>query len=438
MESLGCARNQVDSNAMLGLLRQAGWEHTPDPTAAEVIVVNTCSFIEPAAEESIDVILELARMKRDGACRRLIVAGCLPERYREAIREALPEVDLFLGTGALQEIVAAAQGDLSPGCRLPDPVACRFPESLGGHARPMDHIAYLKIAEGCVRRCTYCIIPKLKGNQRSRPVESLVSEAAGLIESGVKEILLVAQDTTHYGRDLATTADLSILLRELAALSPDIWIRLLYGHPESIEEKMIRTVADAPHILSYYDLPIQHADDEVLKRMGRRYTGEDLRRLFRRIREIDPGAVLRSTAIVGFPGETPAAFDRLLDFVEEIRFDHLGVFTYSDAEDLPSHRLPNPVPANTAEQRYDEVMSLQRGISFEKNQERIGRIYPVLVDEVVEPGLYAGRGPFQAPEVDGLTDIRAGEGAGGEVRIGAFAPVRITEALEYDLVGEPA
>jgi len=436
LESLGCARNQVDSNAMTGLLQGAGWQPTPDPSAARVIVVNTCGFIEPAADESIDAILELARMKRDGECRRLVVAGCLPERYREAIREALPEVDVFLGTGALQEVAAAAEGRLDAACRLPDPADCRFPETLGGWARPMDHLAYLKIAEGCVRRCTYCIIPKLKGIQRSRPVETLVSEAASLIRDGVKEIVLVAQDTTHYGRDLADPADLSALLRALSALSPEVWIRLLYGHPESIDEEMIRTISAAPNILSYYDIPIQHAGDDVLRRMGRRYTGDDLRRLFDRIREIDPAAALRTTAIVGFPGETAADFDGLLDFVEEIRFDHLGVFTYSDAEDLPSHGLPDPVSPQAAEGRYEDLMACQREISLEKNEERIGDVCPVLVDEAVEPGLFSGRGPFQAPEVDGVIDIQERDPEKPPIRVGEFVRVRITEALEYDLMGE--
>ncbi len=422
---------------MSGLLKAAGWRPTPDPAAAGVIVVNTCGFIEPAAEESIDAILELARMKRDGECRRLIVAGCLPERYREAIGEALPEVDVFLGTGALQEVAAAAEGRLDAACRLPDPAGCRFPAPLGGWVRPMDHLAYLKIAEGCVRRCTYCIIPKLKGTQRSRPVETLASEAESLVRGGVKEIVLVAQDTTHYGRDLTDPADLSALLRALSArLSPEVWIRLLYGHPESIDEEMIRTIAAAPNILSYYDIPIQHAGDDVLRRMGRRYTGEDLRRLFDRIREIDPAAVLRTTAIVGFPGETAADFDGLLDFVEEIRFDHLGVFTYSDAEDLPSHGLPDPVSSKTAERRYEELMACQREISLEKNEERIDGVYPVLVEERIEPGLFTGRGPFQAPEVDGVVDIQERDPGNPPIRVGEFVRVRITEALEYDLMGE--
>ncbi len=421
---------------MTGLLRQAGWRPTPDPSAAGLIVVNTCSFIEPAADESIDTILELARMKGDGNCRRLIVAGCLPERYREAIRDALPEVDVFLGTGALHEIVAAAEGKPGAGCRLPDPADCRFPEALGGSARPLPHFAFLKIAEGCIRHCTYCIIPKLKGTQRSRPVETLASEAASLLQDGVREIILVAQDTTHYGRDLTPPADFSALLRALSALAPDVWIRLLYGHPESIDEETIRTVAESPNILSYYDIPIQHSSDKMLRAMGRRYTGDDLRRLFDRIRDLDPEAVLRTTAIVGFPGETPTDFDDLLDFAGEIRFDHLGVFPYSDAEDLPSHDLPDPVSRKTAEGRYEALMACQREISLEKNEERIGRVYPVLVDEAIEPGLFSGRGPFQAPEVDGVVDIQENDPGKAPVRIGEFVPVRITGALEYDLMGE--
>lgn len=438
LESLGCARNQVDGNAMTGLLLQAGWQIVEDPAAADMIVVNTCGFIEAAADESIDVILELARMKESAACRRLIVTGCLPERHQESIRDALPEVDIFLGTGALHEISAAAEGFLASSCRLPNPVDCCFPDHLGGWVRPLDHFAYLKIAEGCVRNCTYCIIPKLKGPQRSRPLKTLVSEAASLIQDGVKEIILVAQDTTHYGRDLVEPTDLSVLLQELSELSSDVWFRLLYGHPESIDEKIIQIIAKSPNLLSYYDIPIQHACDDLLRSMGRRSTKNNLRCLFNRIREIDPGAVLRTTVIVGFPGETQEDFDELLDFVEEVRFDHLGVFAYSDADDLPSHRLPNHLSKKTAERRYDELMISQREISLEKNEARVGQVFPVLVDEAVEPGLFAGRGPFQAPEVDGVVDVWDDARAGEQLRIGELIKVRITDAFEYDLMGELA
>ncbi len=433
---LGCARNQVDSEGMLGRLAEAGWEIADEPDAAAVIIVNTCSFIEPAVDESIDTILELAKFKTEGNVRSLIVAGCLPQRYGEALATELPEVDVLLGTGACDQVVAAAEGTLTPpACLLPDPDALPVSAQNAPRIRAVTHTAYLKVAEGCSRTCTYCIIPRLRGRQKSRPEADILAEARQLIDAGVREIVLVAQDTTGYGRDMEDgKTRLSGLLRALSDLAPpETWIRVLYGHPESLDEETIGIIAERPNLCSYYDLPVQHAADTVLKRMGRRHPQEQLHRMFRTIRETDPDAVLRTTVIVGFPGETEAEFEELMDFVAAVRFDHLGVFTYSDAEDLPSHRLPEPVSGRVAQKRRDRLMALQQEISDENNRKYLDKTLTVLVEESSEPGIFTGRTRFQAPEVDGLVYVHAG---GRPVTIGDFVTVTVTDTLEYDLVGE--
>ena len=430
--SLGCARNLVDSESMTGRLLAAGYEITEDPAGAEVIVVNTCSFIEAAVNESIDTILALARHKTQGVCRRLIVTGCLPERFREEIVSSLPEVDMFLGTGAYDRIVeAVTEHENRPRCLLPDPDALSsYSEVLprAGQSLPM---SYLKIAEGCDRRCTYCIIPKLRGRQKSRPIRKIVQEAATLVQSGVKELVLVAQETTAYGMDIGLSNGLSRLLQELSAISPDIWIRMLYGHPESMDDTVIRTMHQADNICSYFDIPIQHASNRILKKMGRQYQKEDLFRLFDRIRSIAGGACLRTTVITGFPGETDSDFDQLFSCIEKIRFDHLGVFNYSDSEDLASHGLTQHVPEEIAMKRYDAIMSRQMDLSAENNEKYLNRTLPVLIEEMPEKGLYIGRTVFQAPEVDGITYVHK-----DKLTIGEFADVRIIDTLEYDLTGE--
>lgn len=430
--SLGCARNLVDSEGMMGRLKRAGWHISEEPDDAHVIVVNTCSFIESAADESIDTILALARYKTEGVCRSLIVAGCLPERYGEGIARELPEVDLFLGTGAFDRIVEAVEG--SPGqsrCILPDPDAIVMADPDAPRVQTLPHSAYLKIAEGCSRTCTYCIIPKLRGRQKSRSEGEIIAEARRLAAAGTRELILVAQDSTAYGQDLDDGSNLADLLEGLSEIRDDIWIRVLYGHPESISEDAIRTMADRPNICAYFDLPIQHASDRVLRRMGRRHTQADLLRLFDRIREIAPGASLRTTVIVGFPGETDRDFKTLLSFVETVRFDHLGVFTYSDADDLPSHCLDGHVSRTVAQKRHDRLMERQIDISTEKNARYLGQTLDVLIEESPEAGLFLGRTVFQAPEVDGLVYVNA-----PSLSVGRFAPVSITDTLEYDLVGE--
>jgi ribosomal protein S12 methylthiotransferase len=367
--SLGCARNLVDSESMTGRLIAAGHETTEDPGAAEVIVVNTCSFIESATNESIDTILALAGHKTHGVCRRLIVTGCLPERFREEIVNSLPEVDMFLGTGAYDMIVEAlVDHEQRPKCVLPDPDTLVNTADILPRAGHQLSMSYLKIAEGCDRHCTYCIIPKLRGRQKSRSMAGIVREAAALVQAGVKELVLVAQETTAYGTDIGLRDGLSQLLRQLSALSSDIWIRVLYGHPDSMNDTLIRTMHEADNICPYFDIPIQHASNRILKKMGRRYQKEDLFRLVDRIRSIAGDACLRTTVITGFPGETESDFDELFHCIEKIQFDHLGVFIYSDSEDLASHGLGLHVPGDIAAARHDAIMSRQMDLSAANNE----------------------------------------------------------------------
>jgi len=439
LETLGCCRNQVDSEVMLGRLASRGHDITSDPSGAEVIVVNTCGFIEAASAEAIDTILDLAQYKKEGSCRRLVVTGCLPERFRkDTLTEALPEVDAFLGTGACDQIVEAVEDQSGTVITLlPDPCARKLQGLPLPRKITQPYTAYVKVSEGCNRHCTYCIIPTLRGKQRSRPVDSVVEEVTALISQGVNEIVLVGENTTDFGQDLHPPVPLSHLLTAVSTRVAHIqkphptWIRLLYTHPSSIDESIIKVIAETKNICSYYDIPIQHADSRTLKRMGRNYTQKDLYSLFETIRTIDPQAVLRTTLITGFPGETESEFQTLLTFVEDIRFDHLGVFPYSDSEDLASHNLKNHVPEILKEERHDTLMARQADISDAINQKYLGQTLPVLVEEHPDEGIYLGRTIFQAPEVDGITFIY-----GSGLEIGTFTDVKITETHEYDLSGE--
>jgi ribosomal protein S12 methylthiotransferase len=434
LESLGCARNQVDSETMLAQLEGAGLRITQDPAEAEAIIVNTCSFIEAAANESIDTILALARYRQEGRCRKLIVTGCLPERYRDPIVGTLPEVDLFLGTGAYDRIVEAIQGRLPhQGCLLPDPDAIEV--NRPASQKPLaSHAAYLKIAEGCSRHCTYCIIPKLRGRQKSRPVATLLTEARTLIAKGARELTLVSQESTAYGRDLTPPLDLAHLLAQLAGLDSSVWIRWMYGHPESLTMEVLDTVAKYANLCAYVDLPVQHAAEGVLKRMGRPYTGPRLLALFERLRQRLPHVALRTTVLVGFPGETQADFEVLKQFIGQVRFDHLGVFTYSDADDLPSHGLGRHVSARLAQARMDELMAMQRDISAEKLARYLGQTLEVLIEERQEDGFWVGRTMYQAPEVDGVTFVRPSPQQ--SLKVGDAVKARIVESMDYDLIAE--
>ncbi len=435
INTLGCARNLVDSEVMAAALQRSGCRLTQDPAEAGVIVVNTCSFIGDAIKESIDTILELAGYKTGGHCRCFIVAGCLPQRFGPAIAEALPEVDVFLGTGALDQIVQAVAGEFTQGgCILPEPAALSLPTHQSGRKPSTYPMAYLKIGEGCNRHCTYCIIPKLRGRLRSRAAADIVAEAETLYAEGMKEVVLIAQDTSAYGQDLETGENLARLLDKLArraAAAGDCRLRFLYGSPDHTTAELIRTIAEHPNIAPYFDLPVQHVSNSLLRRMGRSYRSSDLLSLFADIRRAIPAATLRTTLLVGFPGETEAEFQELLDFVKEVEFDHLGVFAYSDAEDLASHHLPGHVPEEVAARRCEQLMEQQAQISRRKNQNRVGEVVSALVEDFVDPELYIGRTPFQAPEVDGVTYI-----ASPGLAVGDFVATRISEAYAYDLKGE--
>ncbi|MBW1859743.1 MAG: 30S ribosomal protein S12 methylthiotransferase RimO [Deltaproteobacteria bacterium] len=431
--SLGCPRNLVDTEIMLGQLIEAGHTILSDPSGADCVVVNTCSFIEPAVDESIDVILEMGEWKKQTDGGRLIVAGCLPQRYGADLIKTLPEVDVFLGTGGFDRIVLAAEGSLN-GKRVVLPNPGRAPvqdSSLPRFQTTPSHTAYLKIAEGCSSRCTYCIIPKLRGPHRSRPMQEVLSEARFLVESGVKELILVAQNTAAYGRDLGLDNGLAHLLEALTRISGLAWIRVLYGHPDYMSDALIEVVGSHRQLCSYFDIPVQHISESILKRMGRHYDSSTIFELFERIRNKVPDAALRTTLLVGFPGESDDDFERLLNLVERVRFDHLGAFVYSDNKDLPSSALSNHVPEVTKQERLDLLMLLQRDISKDNSQQYVGKTLQVLIDGPVEgTDALRGRTCFQAPEIDGMVYVSR-KGAEPD----AFARVRITEAGEYDLRG---
>ncbi|WP_299979488.1 30S ribosomal protein S12 methylthiotransferase RimO [Desulfobacula sp.] len=442
LETLGCSRNQVDSEIMLGKLVGAGHMITHDPTLAQVIIVNTCGFISTASDEAVDVILEMAKFKETGKCEKLIATGCLAQRYKddENLVATLPEVDAFLGTAAIDQIVEAVENEeIKPLILFPDPNKRPFQDLSFQRELITGSYAYIKVSEGCNRKCTYCIIPKLRGTQRSRPKYDICKEAKDLVSRDVKEIILTAENTTDYGQDFQDKTGFEHVLTSLAdtlgkeRVRTHVWIRFLYTHPNSLTEPVMQAVKKHKNICSYYDVPIQHASSNILKKMGRPYTNEDLYALFKTIRKIDPEAVLRTTIIVGFPGESEEDFNIVMKFIEDIRFDHLGVFTYSDSEDLKSHLLKDHIPYDIAEQRHDMIMAAQAKISKTVNEKLLGKTFEVLVEENPEPGVYIGRTMFQAPEVDGITFIYA-----NGLEIGTMVNVRITDAFEYDIAGEIA
>ena len=379
--SLGCDKNLVDTEMMLGMLRERGYSFTDDEAEADIAVVNTCCFIGDAKEESIDTLLELGELKKTGRLKCLIAAGCLAQRYREEILHEIPEVDALVGTMAIDEIASAIDEALAGkgGCHyrelnVPPPVRRDRVMTTGGH------FAYLKIAEGCDKRCTYCVIPKVRGGYRSIPLEELVAQAEKLAECGVRELILVAQETTLYGVDLYGKKSLPELLRALAAISGIYWIRILYCYPEEITEELIETIAVEPKICHYLDIPIQHASDRVLKSMGRRTDQEELRQWICRLREKIPDICLRTTLISGFPGETQEDFEELYRFVNEMEFDRLGVFPYSQEEDTVAAVMPEQIEDSVKESRRGELMELQQAIAFEKAEEMVGRVLTVMVE----------------------------------------------------------
>ena len=432
--SLGCDKNLVDTEVMLGLLASKGHQMVNDEMEADVIVINTCCFIHDAKEESIQNILEMAELKKEGRLKALIVTGCLAQRYKEEIIEEIPEVDAVLGTTSYDKILEAIDEALEGRhcVEMTDIDALPLVQSnrlvtTGGH------FAYLKIAEGCDKHCTYCIIPKIRGNFRSVPMERLLKEAEGLAEQGVKELILVAQETTLYGKDIYGEKSLHKLLKELCKVSGIQWIRILYCYPEEITDELIQVMKEEKKICHYLDLPIQHASDEILKRMGRRTSKAQLKEIIGKLREEIPDITLRTTLITGFPGETKEQHEELMEFVDEIEFDRLGVFTYSPEEDTPAALMDNQIEEEVKEDRQAELMELQQDIAFDLAEDMIGKEVLVLIEgKVADENAYVGRTYKDAPNVDGLIFVNTEE----ELMSGDFAKVRVTGALEYDLIGE--
>ena len=433
--SLGCPKNLVDTEIMLGRLTRRGWQVVASPEEAQVLLVNTCAFITPATEEALDTILELARHKEADPQKRLVVAGCLVTRYGEELLPPLPEVDLFVGVDDFPRLAEFLDDYASP----PQPqffnLAPRF-----AYAEPQprfpatpQHLAYLKLAEGCSHHCTFCTIPAIRGPYRSRPLTTLFSEARHLGDTGVKELNLVAQDITAYGQDWGGQPGLVELLQRLSAIPGFTWIRLLYTHPTHITPELIHALATLPKVAPYLDIPIQHAHDDILRRMGRRYTHSHLLDLFARLREAIPGLALRTTVMVGFPGETEEHFETLVEMVETVRFEHLGVFLYYPEEGTPASRLADLVPRRTAQARARRLKALQARLVKQRLKNLVGTVQPVLVEGRSPESEYllSGRLITQAPDIDGQVYINAGMGMVGEVQ-----PVRLTRALPYDLVGE--
>lgn len=427
--SLGCDKNLVDSEVMLGLLNKAGHQITNDETEADVVVVNTCAFIKDAKEESINTIIEMGELKKTGKLKKLIVAGCLSQRYKDEIMAELPEIDVIIGATNFDKIVEAVGTDekaiVDDIDYTPVPVRERIVTTTAS-------MAYLKIAEGCNKMCTYCIIPHIRGRYRSVPMDSLLDSARRLADDGIKELVLVAQETTLYGIDLYGEKRLPELLTKLSDIDGIEWIRLLYCYPEEITDDLIETMAANPKICHYIDIPIQHSENAILKRMGRRTSREDIVELVGRLRSAMPDIAIRTTLISGFPGETQEQHNGLVDFVDQCEFDRLGVFTYSPEEGTPAASYPDQVDEAVAEKWRDEIMELQQEISYEKNQEFVGTVMKVLIEGYLsDDDVYVGRTYRDAPGVDGIVFVSAPY----ELMSGTYVDVKITEGNEYDLTG---
>ena len=432
--SLGCDKNLVDTEMMLGMLAEKGYQFTDDEQEAEIVVVNTCCFIGDAKEESINTLIEIGQLKETANVKMLIAAGCLAQRYQKEIREQIPEVDVIIGTMAIDKIVEAVE-------EYQTKQYTTFVEDIdktpvSGKKRVVTtggHYAYMKIAEGCDKRCSYCIIPKVRGGYRSIPMETLLKEAGTLVEQGVKELILVAQETTLYGTDLYGKKSLPELLRKLSEIRGLYWIRILYCYPEEITEELIDTIAELPKVCHYLDIPIQHASDKILKRMGRRTDQQQLKEKIAMIRSKIPDICLRTTLITGFPGETQEDHEQSMAFVDEMEFDRLGVFTYSAEEDTPAASFPDQIEEEVKKDRQADIMELQQEIAFEKAEGMTGQDVLVMIEgKVADENAYVGRTYKDAPNVDGLVFVNTDR----ELMTGDFVPVHITGSYEYDLIGE--
>lgn len=429
MISLGCTKNLVDSETALGLFKEAGYTFTEDPAQADILMVNTCGFINPAKEESIDTILEMAQYKQTGRCRLLVVTGCLAQRYEKDLLQEIPEIDLMLGVNQYDQLISAVERALRGQGR----------ESLCGekytfleHERVLTtpaYTAYTRIGDGCSNRCTYCAIPLIRGPYRSRPLADVLGEVRHFAEQGVKEHILIAQDTTRYGTDWQETSMLPELMDQAARIPGVEWLRVLYAYPDEADDRLLEVMASHDNICKYLDLPIQHINDTLLRRMNRRGTAADIRRILKKAR--DMGFTLRTSLIVGFPGETEEQFQELMDFVAEARFDRMGAFAFSPEENTPAAEMPDQIPEEVKQERLDRLMKLQAQISLENNQARIGTVEKVLVTDARD-GMFLGRSQREAPDADGAIVFTAKEAPA----VGSFVQVRITGAETYDLKGE--
>lgn len=445
--SLGCPKNQVDAEIMLGYLTKAGFTITNKENEAEIAIVNTCGFINDAKEESVERIIEAVRLKENGSCKTLIVAGCLSERYKEELIKELPEVDAFIGISEIEKIADVCRRLIDNVGTDPSVCPTNKGEYIGSPLQVQEpssrilinpqHYAYVKIAEGCNNRCSYCTIPSIRGSYKSREIESIINEVEQFVSNGVREINIVAQDTTDYGLDIYKKRGLTELLKELVKINNHFWIRLLYTYPEHFNDELIDIIAGEDKICNYIDIPIQHIDDDILKSMKRSSTENQIKSLIEKLRRRIPDIVLRTSLIAGFPGETEAQFKKLYDFVKEAEFHRLGVFAYSKEEGTPASRYKNQITQKIKDRRRNEIMRLQSGISLNKNRELIGKTLKALINglsnetELLIDGRYYG----QAPEVDGVVYINDGMGL-DKIRAGDFVNVEITEAHEYDIVGK--
>ena len=433
LESLGCSKNLVDAEIMMGILNKKGYKLTGDFEDADVILVNTCGFIESAKQESIDTIIEFANLKETGNLKLLIVTGCLAQRYSDELKEEIPEIDAIVGTGSYQNIDEILEG-LKKEKQIVslNDIEVVYNENLPRYVSTPKYMAYLKISEGCDKHCTYCIIPKLRGKQKSRRIEDLLAEAENLAKNGVKELVIIAQDSTMYGSDVYGEARLPHLLEELAKIKGIKWIRIMYSYPESITRELVDVIKRNDNICSYFDMPIQHASNKILKLMNRQTTKEELLSKINMIRTSIPDATLRTTLITGFPGEDEKDFQELVEFVKEVKFDKLGVFPYSREEGTAADKLPNHLLQEVKEERRDVIMMIQQSISEEINQSKIGKTYEVLIEEQIEDNVYIGRTKYDAEEIDSIVYVKSYT----TLEPGCFVNVKINTALEYDLMGD--
>ena len=427
LESLGCSKNLVDAEIMMGILNRKGYKLVGNMEEADIALVNTCGFIESAKQESIETILEIARLKETANLKLLIVTGCLAQRYSDELKEEIPEIDAIVGTGSYQnidEIVAGLEKE-NKIVSLND-IEFVYNEDLPRYVSTPSYMAYLKISEGCDKHCTYCIIPKLRGKQRSRKIEDIVAEAKDLAARGVKELVVIAQDSTMYGSDIYGKAVLPELLEELAQVEGIKWIRIMYSYPESITEELVQVIKKYDNICNYFDMPIQHASNRILKLMNRHTTKEEM------IRNNIPDATLRTTIITGFPGETEEDFEELIEFAKKVKFDRLGAFAYSREEGTAADKLPNHIDQDVKEQRRDRLMMVQQGISQEVMATKIGKTFEVLIEEQIEKNVYMGRTQGDAEEIDSIVYVKSKK----QLHVGDFVIVEINNALEYDLMGD--